>query len=730
MGIGGWAMSAVSDVDAIIEAAPSGELDLPAYTGSAGDMDYLKSYVLSAVTARYGVSASDFEDATLLSTSILRDFVHRAVYDHPSLTPYTTLFADNPNWYQSDVGGLFRVEGWALCGEISWQLQNVYQAFGYQSSLFWTFNGEDGTGTAYSYNDGHVRVDVMVEDLDKYIDQDVTYNWLLLDENDEPLSYREAQILNYTDPDSLSFHDNGIATYVGTLGTAGVPGWLPDYYRSDYMKVTYGWESNGQFSQQLRETHLDWYSSHTAVVGGAYANAAAAHDAIVSLHSAGKTLVGVTDALRERFDVSGFRLLSNDGSSLVGDFVTVQLNNASYVTINIDSGEILNGSYDQIVDDLTGSGRNLNPGTDLSEFFGPAVFIRFDGTVIAQWELEKTDPLVAPLFAEQNARAPIVHLANGNTLQTFYDAYDAPWSQIAEYYNSDHIRYFRTIAYDNGDFAHVAYDHQNQASWSFKQYTWDATGQLYLMGFQNDDGTRDDTYLDANNALIWTDNSFHYDAGGHLVSSITHYDNGGWLSTKYDYLSTQVWTDWQSRYDSAGRIEAELVHYDSGGNLKIQHDSLNQYAWSNQQYRTSVDGALEAQLARYDNGGSLQTNYDTNSSKPWWDAQYRYDASKTLEAIRLDWDAGGYSQTNFDTKNTQVWSSNTIDYNAGGQLTHQAFAYDTGGILNINYDRDNQHDWLVYQARYDAGGVIEAELITYDDGSTVRHDYHDGWLIT
>ena len=71
-----------ADAKQTAEAASQAPLVLPAYTGSATDLSYLKSYVLNAVEQLYGVSASVFDTATLYSTSLLRDFVNRAIYDN------------------------------------------------------------------------------------------------------------------------------------------------------------------------------------------------------------------------------------------------------------------------------------------------------------------------------------------------------------------------------------------------------------------------------------------------------------------------------------------------------------------------------------------------------------------------------------------------------------------------------------------------------------------------
>lgn len=570
----------VDEVDAIIEAAPAGEIILPTYQGLPGDLDYLRNYVLAAVTARYNVDASVFDTANLLSTTILRDFLHRAVYDRDDLPIYQDVHpGDDQFAYQTDVGALFREDVWVQCGIIAWQLQNIYEAFGYQSSVYWAFNGEDGAGTPYSYTDGHVRVDVHLDDYDKYVTQDATYNWLFVDANtDQPLSYREAQILNHNDPSALLFDDTGIRTYVGTLGIDGVPTWLPEFYRTDYMNVTYEWMDDGVYSQTYRLTNLDWYSAHTSVFAGAYATVADAVNDVVDLHDAGKTLVGITDALRPDHAVSGFRLLSLDGQSVVGDFVTLQLTDGNYVSINIDTGQALNGSYDQIMDELTGANRDLNPGVDTTAFFNPTIFVIYNGTVEAQWDIAKSNPLLIEMQTEQNSRVTVTHMPDGHTEYNYYDGNGQIWDHVTELYNDQGALYWHTAEWDNGAYSARPYDWQNVQPYQWFEYTWDHTGQLIYTNYLYDDGTSTFTYLDPNQQEPWQQHQQKFDAAHNLVGDYYQDEKGGWVSTLLDPTNQYDWASWKGWMNPNGVTTKALITYDDGHvqlynfDLPPQHD--------------------------------------------------------------------------------------------------------------------------------------------------------------
>ncbi|MBN8964345.1 MAG: hypothetical protein J0H89_02960 [Rhizobiales bacterium] len=562
----------VAQVDAIVKAAPAGEIVLPEYQGLSGDLDYLRTYVLAAVTARYNVDASVFDTANLLSTTILRDFLHRAVYDHPDLQTYQDLHPDNQFAYQTDVGALFREEQFVQCGIISWQLQNIYQSLGYDSVLYNTINGEDGLGTVDSYNDGHVRVEVKLDDYDKWITQDATYNWLFQDATTgAPLSYREAQILDFTDSSNLIVDDTGIRTYVGNLHIDGLPPGFMGYYLTAYMKGAYGWLDDGVYSQVHRDFFLDFKDAHTEVFDGAYAAVADAVNDVVSLHAAGKTLVGITDALRADHQVSGFRLLSLDEHSVVGDYVTLQMTDGNYVSINIDTGETLNGSYDQIYDDLTGGNRGLNPGVDVSEFFNPAVFVLYNGDVQAQWDVPQDNPLAWQLIGEHLSRITVTHMPNGEWQSNYWDAYDTPYDHIQELYKDNGI-YWRTTEWDNGNYSVRPYDYDKTQPFTYFEWTWDHTGQLISKEYVYDDGTSSFTTLDPGDQQPWAQHEQKFDAAHNLVGDNYQDDKGGWTYTNLDVTNKYDWATWKVWTDPSGATEKVYVTYDDGHVALMMYD--------------------------------------------------------------------------------------------------------------------------------------------------------------
>ena len=126
----------------IVNAASLQPFVLPSYTGSTTDFAYLKDWVLGQVTSIYGVSASTFDEASVLSTSILRDFVHRAIQETTAPDRSASDFPGFLGW--NDVAFEFRYPAHGLCGEVATQEWMVFRAFGYQTNEISSIDGTVG----------------------------------------------------------------------------------------------------------------------------------------------------------------------------------------------------------------------------------------------------------------------------------------------------------------------------------------------------------------------------------------------------------------------------------------------------------------------------------------------------------------------------------------------------------------------------------------------------------
>jgi hypothetical protein len=370
-------------------SASQAELDLPAYTGSTTDLGYLKNWVLNEVTSIYGVAANVFNEATIFSTSILRDFVHRALYettDHPFLSDLAAndqLVA--PSTY--DVATGFRYPSYGECGLMAWQEYQVFTAFGYQSNILAVINGDMGVqGAPYSFTDGHATTEVYLSDYSKYIIQDATFNFLFEDQNGNPLSWmetRDAQYLTDTPPVLDSF--NIYTYYRNNLSYMPDASQIEGIFHDGYLKVPQSWGSDGdQYGSDgmIYSLFPDWSHAHDPSVsqGYTFGTDGDAWTAIQSHLAVGESWSEIgTSFAQSQYYVSGFRIPGQ------GDWLTVRLSDGSYDSFEIHTGQILHGSYDQIVADATdgpsGAPRDLNPGTDLSFMLNPATLLSYTGSV-------------------------------------------------------------------------------------------------------------------------------------------------------------------------------------------------------------------------------------------------------------------------------------------------------------------------------------------------------------
>lgn len=361
----------------IVDAAPTTQFALTDYTGGTQDLAYLKQWVLDQVTEIYGVDPTVFDAASLVSTSILRDFVHRALYQ--TTTPDDIYdIAMRPEFLGwGDVALGFRYPAFGLCGFMSWQMYQVYRAFGYKTSEISTTNPNDPT-----WRDGHVFTEVYVEDLGKSIVQDATFNFIYRDDADAILSFTEARDILATGG-HIEFDCFTYYRWYEQYGTS----WPQldernqNYIRDNYLKLVYWWwNSEGIQTFNLLSLFPNPESAHAALSdqGGVFANTSDAQNLIASLLEEGKGWQNIAADLRDAgYYTTAFAPIASDGSN-ASEWITVRLASGDYISIDLHTRNHLNGSFDQLVGEATGSPA-LNPDVDLRAFLAPVHMIGFEG---------------------------------------------------------------------------------------------------------------------------------------------------------------------------------------------------------------------------------------------------------------------------------------------------------------------------------------------------------------
>lgn len=666
-----------ADAVVAIEGAPDAPFSLPAYTGGQYDLDYLRSYVLNLVQSVYGAPANEFDAATEYSTTILRDFLNRAIFFQASMPARANVTSIYPQY--EDVAGLLRYPAGDSCGGVAFQLYQIYRAFGYDSAYVGTIDGGIGlAGTPTGYNGSHVTTTVCLDGSNQWIVQDAYCNYTLRDSQGQMISLGQAREIATHDPDGvivdgldqfLYYRLDGGVSPIRAADEAAIRDSLFSLQQSWFIEDP---QSPGPFAQQnVFLLYPDWTTAHTAIQGGTFDTKEKAIEGVLAAaDSVGFDWAATANTLRPHHYVSGFQLVSPDGSWIKSQWITVQLANGSYVSVNLANGQALDGSYDQLVLEATGERSNINLG-DQSDFLLPAKFMSAGGITFADWVANDVgDTTVVVVDDDANVYA---------------------WDTSFIHYTTSGTLAWQTFRYDTGGWLDIAYDLEGTQPW------WDAQSR--------------------------------FDADGRLDAQRFDYDAGGYVQIDYDVSNKQTWAELERNYNNAGQLLSQRFNYDLGGWLDQLYDVGNAQPWWSAQYRYNATGARDATRFDYDSGGFLKTYYDTTGSQPWWDAQYRYDAAGRLDATRFDFDAGGFLKTYYDVNDTSGWSNKEQLFNAAGQMLHQTFDYDNGGWLDIDYDVTDAHDWSNYQSRYSPSGVIEVELIVYDDGHVVRNNYHDGILV-
>lgn len=376
-------MLTYEDARATVMAADQGEFTLPNYTGGEFDLSYLKNWVLGQVETIYDVTADAFNEATIYSTSILRDFVHRALYQETGREDISDISANEDLLYPQtlDVATAFRYPAYGLCGLMAWQEYQVFRAFGYQAHDIATLNSNTD-----AYTDSHVTTEVYLTDLDKFIVQDATFNFILEDNDNNPLSYFESRSELFSGDGALTFDSfNNYRDYPTTQNFASTTSLdIQDIFNNDYFKVPYWWyDDDGNLDSLTQSLFPNASSSHdpAANQGGTYADVFAALTEIYGLASAGDDWRSIAQTIRDegRY-VSGFAI-ANDTQDIVSHWITVRTSDGRYISADIDHHTYLNGSYDQLANNATG-GPDLNYGKDLSAFLAPAYLLDYNGNVM------------------------------------------------------------------------------------------------------------------------------------------------------------------------------------------------------------------------------------------------------------------------------------------------------------------------------------------------------------
>jgi len=737
-------MLTYEDARAVTLASSQAEIALPTYGGAADDLAYLRSYVTAQATALYGVDASVFDQATIFSTSLLRDFVNRAIFQHSAIPAFDDL-TDTVAPYIGDVAPLLRYPATGSCGLTALQLHNVFRSFGYETVWLDSLNGQIGTGTANSYTNSHVVVLVFLEDENDWFVQDAYLNSTLTDTSGGLLSYYEARQAAAVDQANLVI--NAFTGYLyyreNGVGDQTLMASDESAFRTSLFGLPYAWsvEGSGGFSDAMSTLFPDAANAHLASAdqGGTYATAEAGILAIDNLRTGGLSWQAAIVTLQADHYATGFQLFSPGAMGKTSEWVTIRLDDGSYISMDYASGQVLAGAFDELQLEAGGQGTISNAGSSLADFLGPFLLFGADGWYHGDWV---TQPVYAANVAvELTLQSVVLNYGTDLALIGLFSEADAD-GDLASLFElvdadgpgngNDFVSTSGAMADANG----IIVSRADLANWSVRV---GANPDNLALTIRPGDGagwgaaipiggTIIETVLDTG-SQTWNSRTTYLNGAGQPIHAILSYDDGGYLITNFDIAESQNWSSLQSRYDSLGALEASRFDYDAGGWLTTSYDVADVQVWSSLQSRYNSTGALEASRFDYDAGGWLTTSYDVADVQVWSSLQSRYDGLGALEASRFDYDAGGWLTTSYDVADVQVWSSLQSRYDGLGALEASRFDYDAGGWLSSEFDLPNTMSWAEHQQRYDIAGQRDRELYRNDDQTSVHiiYDVPDGY---
>jgi hypothetical protein len=355
-------------LDDIASAAPF-PLNLsvaPPYEGGVDDYDYLRQYITDYAVRVYGVDPTLFDEPTMVSTGLLRDLVHK--FNCSGADELYRLWKDGKTIAppRQDVAETWRYPSSGDCGQMSYALFHLYRAFGYETNRTGTINGQIGPyGVQNSYTQSHGTTEVYLPEINRFIVQDPTFNTVIIETaTGQPLGWLEAhQVLTEAQKsgqqaaiDSVTLIPTWVATGYGYRTDTNSPVvsnrdkalLALDYFDIPH-RITSWHPTDGQRHYDLFEMFRTQKNAH-----------------------ASPTPVGVGDT-------TGFELIDLDTLEVTSIWETVRQCDGTYLSTNRDTGETLNGSYNQLVTESINGDISLNPGVDLSEFEGLANIVTLRG---------------------------------------------------------------------------------------------------------------------------------------------------------------------------------------------------------------------------------------------------------------------------------------------------------------------------------------------------------------
>ncbi|MGY4329370.1 hypothetical protein ACVWWG_003787 [Bradyrhizobium sp. LB7.2] len=172
---------------------------------------------------------------------------------------------------------------------------------------------------------------------------------------------------------------------------------------ADWFNVPYQWISavGGPWES------INYYYNPSPSADQMYASKASAVIDLQALRTSGASWESAQAALRNTKDISGFKIYSPDTGAVTSAWLTLAIADGTYVSVDMMSGMVLNGTFDQLIAEVSGYGTDhRNPGQDLSFILQPN---RPDRTFREHWlRLGSRLPVPSPIDHQWHERLGFV----------------------------------------------------------------------------------------------------------------------------------------------------------------------------------------------------------------------------------------------------------------------------------------------------------------------------------
>ena len=560
------------------------------YAGSATDASYLRSYFVNEITSYYGVDAAVFDVGSITATTLVRDFVHKLVYFHDELQNYSALVSSSQALpLELDVAPLLRHTAWALCGEISWQTFQIYRALGYECRLVNTLNG-----SADSFTDGHVFIEVRDPVTGRYFIQDPTYNVAHVALDGTLLDLQGLRELALDHPgEHLSQSLGGtVYTYFHATGVvmATLDAPFDNFIKAEALVTPWHiTSSSGTYA-----LWADFRDDRKAPV----ADDLEFKTLIVQAKQDGLDFDATVQRLAAHYDLYGIEFV--DATAPHGLVLVARAVGGGDLSIDFDTLTVVVGGVHAHWAALAHGESAGLPGIDYSDAYrmiganGIEADYGIDVGILQQ-------PAASPLdFSYPNGYGAFqVVMDSGSIVKsTASDLMDRePWVSWSEYRRVDDGSLLKIVAINDDTTVYRAqYDLDASQPWAMREEVFSSTGALQVLRVENDDATVYRAQYDLDASQPWALKETLSDAEGHTFSeSLTAHDGTRTLHL-HDLLDINSWESIDRYFSTNGQLSMETEVQDNGFRTERKWDIDNTETWLLMESQFDAAGHLIAQI--------------------------------------------------------------------------------------------------------------------------------------